>query len=557
MGANSEAGSVGGGGGVRAGLRSDEFGDFHLSPAFADCISDGNSMATTWNRTLAGATRARMLRMHRARYRLSASAAWSLLSFVVVSITFAFAPAENKYPGALVGAFVFFFTQWFLPACRPVSGKLLCPWNWALFVFFLQLVLVPLSILVSGPSLGVLPFLPSDHAINLAMIINAIAFIAFCASYQYFFRRSSTPASQRTSQRRQPMELSHIAIYGGIGLVGFFLAFGDLNKIAEYFSDPAGYLSHFADVQDRLGLAAGLFLRPFLGICVVMLWCYWLERGSARKTALLTSVATILAIVAVCFSNATFNYNRGSVIVPLIAMLAMILSNPNRAARRTIFSAGALVSLVLLVTPFYGAYRGSKFTGQEILKDPSVRSVLTDKVELTDMLQVYAGAPQFLGFFLEMDNWGATPQLGKVLASSALAPLPVLGKPFRENSGTAIYNRFIYGVQDVQDQIAPFQGEIFLDFHLPGLLVGFAFLGWLAFKLQTAFAQSSSFFDKFVWQYFSVWIFFLIFGSVSVVSQIFIYFCWPFYLYFTCKRLEFRVPGRSQSRLRNLVAKPS
>jgi hypothetical protein len=169
--------------------------------------------------------------------------------------------------------------------------------------------------------------------------------------------------------------------------------------------------------------------------------------------------------------------------------------------------------------------------------------VLTDKVELTEMFQVYGGAPQFLGFFLEMDKWGSTPQWGRVSGSSALAPLPVLGKPFRDSTGTAIYNRLIYGMLDVQDQIAPFQGEAFLDFHLPGLLAAFALLGWLTFKLQTAFAGSPSFFETFVWQYFSVWICFLIFGSLSVVSQICIYFCWPFYLYFLCRRLRPRWIG--------------
>jgi hypothetical protein len=497
-------------------------------------------MATspTWNRALASVGRAQFGRRHGASYRLSAPAAWSLLAFVAVAIMFACAPSENKYPGALVGVFVFFLVQWLLPVCRPVSGKLLCPWNWALSVFFLQLVLLPLSVLVSGPSLGVLPLLPSDQAINLATVINVTAFIAFCVSYQYFVRRSRNTESQRPFPRRRPMELSYIAVYGAIGLMGFFLAFGDLNKIAEYFSDPAGYLNRFAEVQDRLGLAAGLFLRPFLGICVVMLWCSWLERSNARKTAILTSAVTVLAIVAVCFSNATFNYNRGSVIVPLIAMLAVILSNRNRVGRKTIFSAGAIVSLVLFVAPFYGVYRGSEFTGQEILRDPSVRSTLTDKVELTEMFQVYGGAPQFLGFFLEMDDWGATPQWGNVLGSSVLAPLPILGKPFRDSSGTAIYNRLIYGMRDVQDQIAPFQGEAFLDFHFPGLLAAFALLGWLTFKLQTAFTGSLSFFEIFVWQYFSVWTCFLIFGSLSVVSQVFIYFCWPFYLYFFCRRLR-------------------
>jgi hypothetical protein len=263
---------------------------------------------------------------------LNAPAAASLLVFIIVTIVYASGRSENKYYGALVGAFVFFLVQWFLPACRPVTGKLLCPWNWALFVFFLQLVLLPLSILVSGPSLGVLPFLPSDEAINLAMVVNAGAFIAFCASYAFFIRRHGIRQPPSHFRRRQPTNLSYMLANGAIGLLGFFLAFRDLNRIGEYFSDPSAYLNKFADAQDRLGLAAALFLRPFLGICVVMLWCYWLARPGARKTSILTSVLTIIAIVAVCLSNATFNYNRGSVVVPLIAMLAVILSNPNRVA---------------------------------------------------------------------------------------------------------------------------------------------------------------------------------------------------------------------------------
>lgn len=84
----------------------------------------------------------------RRAYRLTGSRSWSFVAFVIIVVTFLLAPSENKYPGALAGALVFFLVQVFLPSCRPVSGRLLCPWNWALFVFFLQLVLLPLSVLL-------------------------------------------------------------------------------------------------------------------------------------------------------------------------------------------------------------------------------------------------------------------------------------------------------------------------------------------------------------------------------------------------------------------------
>src|ERR1019366_7550110 len=123
-------------------------------------------------------------------------------------------------------------------------------------------VLLPLSVLLFGPSQGVLPFLPSDRAINLAMLINTAAFVAFCATYAYFARRAEisrqTSALQQDSRvvGRAP-SLAYIALNGTIGLIGFFFAFGALKKVAEYFSDPAGYLSGFADVSDKLELVAG------------------------------------------------------------------------------------------------------------------------------------------------------------------------------------------------------------------------------------------------------------------------------------------------------------
>ena len=377
------------------------------------------------------------------------------------------------------------------------------------------------------------------------MLINSAAFAAFCGTYHFFTRRweigrQSSALRQDSRVASRTPSLAYIALNGALGLIGFFFAFGALSKVAEYFSDPSGYLSRLAGVSDKLGLAAGQFLRPFLGICVVMLWCRWLDRKRSHKTKHFSSIVTALAILAVCFSNATFNYNRGSLVVPLVAMLAVIVSGPGRVSRRTVVSAGAIVLMVLVLMPFYGAYRSSNFTGHELFNDPSVRDFLADKVELSDLFQVYGGAPQYLGFFLETGKWGADPQWGKVLVSSAMAPVPILGKSFRENSGTAIFNRLIYGTLDVADQIAPFQGEAFLDFHLAGVLAGFSLLGWIAFKLQTAFALSQSFFEMFIWQYFSVWTFFLIFGSLSVVSQIFIYFCWPFYLYFIYRRLKSR-----------------
>lgn len=477
---------------------------------------------------------------------LSGSRAWSFLAFLIVVAVFLLAPAENRYPAALVAALAFFLVQSFLPGCRPVASRPLCPWNWALFVFFLQLVLLPLSVLVFGPLPGVLPTLPSDFAINAAILINVAAFLSFCSVYHFLERRSEAARQNgvaRTAPRAVTPSLLYITLNAAIGLTGLFFAFGNFNALERYFSDPSGYLSGVPNVAGKLGVAAGLFLRPFLGFALVLGWCRWLDRGSDRRIKKWSGIVTLLAIPVVCFSNATFHYNRGALLVPLVAMLAVMLSGPRRFPRRTLAFGGAALLLFLSVMPFYGAYRSSNFTLRQLAIEPSARELLTDRIDLPEMFQVYGGAPQFLAYFLERGGWAARPAWGRVVVASALAPTPILGKPFRPGSGTAIYNRLIYGASDVADQIAPFAGEIFLDFHLAGVLAGFCLLGLAAHKLQRAFERSKTSIEIFLWQYFAIWTFFLIFGSVSVVSQICLYFGWPLYFYLFLRRFRLGSPA--------------
>lgn len=513
--------------------------------------TDASARAVTRSRTALLPPRAPV---RRRGSLLSGSRAWSFLAFLIVAAAFLLAPAENRYPAAPAAALVFFLVQCFLPGCRPVASRPLCPWNWALFVFFLQLVLLPLSLLLFGPLPGVLPALPSDLAINLAILINVAAFLSFCSVYHFLWRRSEAARQSGVAQpatRAVTPSLFYIALNAAIGLTGFFFAFGNFGALERYFSDPSGYLSGLPTVAGKLGVAAGLFLRPFLGFALVLGWCRWLDRVSDRRINKWSGIVTLLAIPVVCFSNATFHYNRGALLVPLVAMLAVMVGGPRRFPRRTLAFAGAALLVVLSVMPFYGVYRSSNFTLRQLASEHSAREFLTDRIDLPEMFQVYGGAPQFLAYFLEQGRWAAHPAWGRVLVSSALAPVPILGKPFRPETGTAIYNRLIYGASDVADQIAPFTGEIFLDFHLAGVLAGFCLLGWAAHKLQRAFEGSRTSVEIFLWQYFTIWTFFLIFGSVSVVSQIFLYFGWPLYFYLLLHRFR---PGSASPAARTRTA---
>jgi len=185
----------------------------------------------------------------------------------------------------------------------------------------------------------------------------------------------------------------------------------------------------------------------------------------------------------------------------------------------------AVVAIGLLTVS--RAYRNSDLTISKALTTSSGRQQVLDKVDLNHEIQVYTSAPQFLGYLLEGTAYAHHPHYGKTIVSSAIYPVPRLGRPFRNSSGVVIYNRLIYGDLGVTDQIVPFQGELFLDFAWGGVLAGYILLGLLVSRLQLAFERASSAFAAFATQYAAIWVAFLVIGSLAVVTQIAIYFFWP------------------------------
>src|SRR5713226_9158052 len=92
---------------------------------------------------------------------LSRAVGWSWAAFGVVGLAYLFAPHGMRFPAAVLSAFAFAAAQWWWPECRPVPTAPLCPWNWALGVFFVRVVVMPVSVMIWGPTLGTLPSLPS------------------------------------------------------------------------------------------------------------------------------------------------------------------------------------------------------------------------------------------------------------------------------------------------------------------------------------------------------------------------------------------------------------
>jgi hypothetical protein len=469
-----------------------------------------------------------------ARQPVSAVPTWAVAGCASLALLFLY-PWQHPLPAAAVGVVVFGMVQVVFPNCRPVHALPLCPWNWTLAVFGFKLVVLPLLEVLAGVQIGELPRLPSDLNINLALLLDAGTFVALAIAYSLCqSRRAASPDAQSSLVWFVPRWL--VVIYLGIGLAGLWLFFNDMERLIMYYREPAAYLllNSGPDSDSNWGVGASTFLRPFLGFAFVLMLCRLLDSTRPRHPLLKwLAASTLICMAAVSFS--VFTYNRGAFAAPLLAICAVLLTRARRHGLRLIVVAAVAGGALLMMNTIYRASHGRTDLSSSA---DEWRTVASDLPGLS-LVQVYGNGPQFLGFLLEEAEQREL-DWGRILVSDIMSAVPVLGKPFRDGTGNAFYNGLL-NRGNAEDQIVPFAGELFLSFHVVGVVVGFALLGAIICRLQNAFARSRTSLPMYVIQLTTIWLVFLVVGSLSVVSQIAIYFYWPIFLYFMVAKRTARV----------------
>lgn len=441
-------------------------------------------------------------------------------------------PWKQPLPAAAVSVFVFGFVQILFLHCRPVAEKPLCPWNWALLLFGLKLVVLPAAEVIGDVEIGELPHLPSTRSINVALLLESLAYVCFAATYNELQARRGARAISNPLRWYIPGWL--ILVYFLLGMIGAWLFFGALDVLVAYFRNPAEYMVlQINEALARAGpIAISTFLRPFLGFSLVLLVCRVLDRPRVlSKFGWGLSIAALIFLTALSFS--IFSYNRGAFVAPVLALCAVALIRLRTQTWKVTGASVLVLALLLAMTTIFRSTHGQTDFASTVADWQRAAGEL----EIASLVQMYGNGPQFLGFLLE-ETEGQELQWGRGLVAGILSPVPILGKPFRSSSGTALYNQ-LFNRGDAEDQVISFLGELFLNFHVPGVVAGFALLGALLSCLQNAFLKSDSALPIYVIQLTAIWLLFLVVGSVSVVSQIAIYFYGPIYLYLCLPK-----PGR-------------
>ncbi|HZZ79795.1 MAG TPA: hypothetical protein VFE62_14855, partial [Gemmataceae bacterium] len=400
---------------------------------------------------------------------------------VVALIAFACSPHGAEYPLLALGIAAFILVQAFLPACRLRADLPLCPANIAQGFYGVQLVLVSVIIGFFDFSQGTLPYMPGQSAIDTAILVHIAGYLSFSAAFQFFSRGIANavhPPAPPTpgGDGAQYMILPFFAI----GIVGFFLNHGSIGAFIEYATTPS---SHRVEVAESATMATALasFLKHFLGFALVLTWSWWIGQSSLPRGTVL--VGAVTACVALLLIVANFSYNRGTMLAPLVCLAAAFSAHVWPIPFKVVAIGGAGV---LACAFAFGAYRSSD--DGEL---PSSRG-RDESESYIEFVQVYASAPQLPAYHIEHLEQDHQFYLGSTIIPSILYPVPVIGKPHREKSGVYLFNELIYGDTEVLDQIIPFDTEMYLNFHLPGIMLGNLVLGALLCFFQGKFINGAT-----------------------------------------------------------------
>ncbi len=454
---------------------------------------------------------------------------------------FVLAPYGLVYPASIVSiwAYLIGFQIWQRRRQTTITG--LSPLILAQLFFAIQLVVIPLSYMIVGAQRATLPWLPSTVAINCCLLLQSVAYLVFTWAGGCRQPRAGIPAAaqQARSAQRQlggRMAWALVVVFVLLGTVGFYFQYGSIESFISYLVNPAARLTEAKQMPATLEAALATILRPFLSFGIVLVWSHWIERSykarGLRHISNWSVAGTAVTCLLLLLVNVSFNFNRAAMIVPILAVVATYSLHVRPIKPRWLI---ILALVILVLALLLGVLRTSSDLSAMGL-DPAEISRMLDNSRTVENLQVYGGGAQFLGFLLEETSWGASPYWGETLISSALFPVPVVGRLFRPTSGVVLYNMLIYNDPSIADQVIPYLGELFINFNIVGLVAGYLLLGLVVAAVNRKFLNTLNCFDAYCVFVIAYWFCFLILGSIAAVSQVFIFLLWPIYVYAVVKQ---------------------
>lgn len=413
-------------------------------------------------------------------------------------------PASHNIP-EIISILLFFCLYFSSSSLRVDRINIISPKNLMLLVFFARFVIIPITIIFFGYQKWVLPFLPNSEELIKSYNVMFIAFSAFVLGWILFGKEKDTDSivAKKTPGFRNSIVISLILFLLFIFFI-FFIYGSFSNYISSIFLDN---YSAFQSRGNKLFNYLFVLLKFVIPFSIIVLALKILKHVKPNYLSK-TSTIAFFSLIVIFFS---LGPSRTNMIFPLLAFFAALI--PIHIKIR--FRDFVFTSLLFLFFAFYfGSLREKK---QQNLSDKN-----TTSIQFVAFLQAYFGAPHLMTPLFHKDNYNK--EIPLTIHSSLLETIPVLGKSFRETSGTFYYNSF-YGRSAYPDQVFPTSGELYLNFGYLGVIIGFFIFGIGYSKIHNLFIVNTLFDPVFKALFFYLTLLFngTIFLSFSVIGQFMFY----------------------------------
>jgi hypothetical protein len=374
---------------------------------------------------------------------------------------------NSRYLNEIFSMLVFFTAYYLTPSIRVDKINLVSPKNLMLLIFFVRLVICPITIFFTGFHKWVLPFFPNNEELYKAYLITVLAFISFVIGWD-LLKKSNTETSNIADAKFKFRNNAVIA--AALFAMLFFLIFFFYGSIAAYLR--SFYLEDYLQYQENSGKLLIYFSImakygiSFLGIIVGF---YAIDRikGGVWIKGLVAFFSIILIIIL------SMGPSRNNMVFPVLAFLAASIPKYFRIRYRD-FIFGC-IAFILFAFVFQN-YR--KHVNEQII------SQLNKADKFIEFVQVYFDAPHIMTPIFRLKEGPENKVF--TLHSSLLETIPVLGTPFRDKSGSYIFN-LAYDRIEGRDQVFPTSAEVYFNLGWIGVIVVFLLTGFLYRKINDFF----------------------------------------------------------------------
>jgi len=389
---------------------------------------------------------------------------------LVVLITIAFGFFEIKplafllvFPSVLFAVFVLRATSFdYADAFRPG--------NFPLIYFVLNLIVAPFVHCLTG-EFTVAFRGDMETVLNKTLLVHLASFAAFVIGFQVARARfepagsAAGPAPDAACLRkRAPL----IFAWALTGLISLYLLFGGFAEYVEHFRDIGNRLARFESGTGRymIGLS-------FLPVAMGFVFLSVLPKLGARAGALLLLITSVAAAPLLSYTG-----SRGATVNYIIALLIVF----SRFKRRIPFAVACAVALpVLLACILFGLVRSdTDIAGLDDILSLSSSAVADDFDPSAFLLAEVARFDVSAAMIDYVDRTGKL-RYGATFLSAPLklVPTSVHAREGR-GGGTELLGEALYGPGKramMSTKACPLAAELYGNFHLPGVILGFLLVG--------------------------------------------------------------------------------